>query len=95
MRMLADVKTKSCDDKYPAERSSLACAVVTERQQEVNEKYHKKAGELEPGAGHSARRHGPIQETAQTMVHRITSKSLYQRTKLFDLPHSVASCTLL
>jgi hypothetical protein len=40
----ADVKAKSCDDKYPAERSGLACAVSTKRQQEVNGKYHKKAG---------------------------------------------------
>ena len=32
-RTLADVKTKSCDDKYPAERSGSACAVVTKRQQ--------------------------------------------------------------
>jgi hypothetical protein len=43
---LADVKAKSCDDKYPAERSGSACTVVTKRQQEVNEKYHKKAGLL-------------------------------------------------
>jgi hypothetical protein len=35
------VKTKSCDDKYPAERSGSACAVVTKRQQEVNEQYHQ------------------------------------------------------
>jgi len=46
-RALADVKTKSCDDKYPAERSGLACAVVTKRQQGVNGKFHKKAGELD------------------------------------------------
>jgi hypothetical protein len=50
-RTLADVNTKSCDDEYPAERSgsvlNSACAVDTKRQQEVNEKYHKKAGELD------------------------------------------------
>ena len=46
-RTLADVKTKSCDDKYPAERSGSACAVATKRQQEVNGKYHKKAAELD------------------------------------------------
>ena len=40
------MKTKSRDDKYPAECSGLACTVVTKRQQEVNGKYHKKAGEL-------------------------------------------------
>jgi hypothetical protein len=51
MRTLADVKTKPCDDKYPAVRSGLACAVATKRQQEVNGKYHKKAElELEQGA---------------------------------------------
>jgi hypothetical protein len=41
------MKTKSCDDKYPAERSGSACAVVTKRQQEVNGKYYKMAGELD------------------------------------------------
>ena len=37
-RTLADVKTKSCDDRYPAEGSGSACAIVIKRQQEVNEK---------------------------------------------------------
>jgi hypothetical protein len=61
-RTLADVKTKSCDDKYPAERSGLACTSVTKRQQEVNGKYYKKAGELDQeqgtspgGTGHSGK----------------------------------------
>jgi hypothetical protein len=46
-RTLTDTKLKSCDDKYPAELSGLACAVVTKRQQLVNGKYHKKAGEFD------------------------------------------------
>jgi len=46
-RALANVKAKSCDDKYPTGRSCLACAVATKQQQEVNGKYHKKAEELD------------------------------------------------
>ena len=61
-RTLADVKTKSCDDKYPAERSGLACAVVTKRQQEVNRKYHKKAGELDLEQGTAPDDTGPFRK---------------------------------
>ena len=61
-RTLADVKTKSCDDKYPAERSGLACAVVTKRQQEVSGKYHKKAGELDIEQGTAPDDTGPFQK---------------------------------
>jgi hypothetical protein len=46
-KTLSDARTKSCDDKYLAERSGLARAVVTNRQQEVYGKYHKKAGKLD------------------------------------------------
>ena len=61
-RTLADVKTKSCDDKYPAERSGSACAVVTKRQQEVNEQYHKKAGELDLEQGTAPGSTGPFRK---------------------------------
>ena len=44
--LLAYVKTKWCDDKYPAERSGMVCAIVSKRQYESNGKYHKKAREL-------------------------------------------------
>ena len=56
-KTLADVKTKSCDDKYAAEPTGKGCAVVTKRQNEVNTDYHKRAGKLDaeqglaPGAG--------------------------------------------
>ena len=56
------MKTKSCDDKYPAERSGLACAVVTKRQQEVNGKYHKKAGELDLEQGTAPGNTGPFEK---------------------------------
>jgi hypothetical protein len=48
--------------KYPAERSGLACAVVTKRQQEVNEKYHKKAGELDLEQGTAPGSTGPFRK---------------------------------
>ena len=41
------MKAESCDDIYLAGRSGLAYAVATKRQQVVNRKYHKKAGELD------------------------------------------------
>ena len=37
----------------------------------------------------------PLYAVCQAMVHRITSKSLQQRTGVFDLRHYVASRTLL
>jgi hypothetical protein len=73
---LADVKTKSCDDKYPGGRSGLACAVVTKRQKEVNGKYHKKAGELDIEQGTVPRRHGSITEITQ----RARTKGPYDRS---------------
>ena len=39
-RTLADVKTKSCDNKYAAESTGTANAVVTKQQREVNDEYH-------------------------------------------------------
>jgi hypothetical protein len=64
-RTFADVKAKSRDDKYPAERSGLVCAVVIKRQQEVNEKVPQEARGTRPRAGHSTRRHRSIPERTQ------------------------------
>ena len=50
-KTLADVKTKSCDDKYAAESTGTANAVVTKRQREVNDEYHKKAAEVDLESG--------------------------------------------
>ena len=47
VKTLVDVKTKSCDAQYPAERTGKGCGAVTKRQAEVNEKYHKRAEELD------------------------------------------------
>jgi hypothetical protein len=44
-KALAYVKAMSCDDKYPAGRSGLACTASTKRQQQANEEYHKKEEE--------------------------------------------------
>ncbi|GAH59145.1 unnamed protein product, partial [marine sediment metagenome] len=43
-------------------RSGSACAVVTKRQREVNEKYHKKAGELDLEQGTAAGSTGPFRK---------------------------------
>jgi hypothetical protein len=58
----ADVKATPCDDKNPAGRSGSACAVVTKRQQEVNGKYHKKAGGLDLEQGTAPGDAGPFQK---------------------------------
>jgi hypothetical protein len=59
---LADVKTNSCDDKYPAERPGLACTVDTKQQQKINGNYHKKAGELDLEQGTTPGDTGPFRE---------------------------------
>ena len=43
-------------------RSGSACAVVTKRQQEVNEQYHKKAGELDLEQGTAPGSTGPFRK---------------------------------
>jgi len=56
--LLRGMQTKSCDDKYAAESSGTARAVVTKQQQEVNEYFDMKAEEIDPeqGAQHQASR---------------------------------------
>ena len=46
-RTLADVNTKSCDNKYAAESTGTASTVVTKWQRGVNDEYHKKAAEVD------------------------------------------------
>ena len=57
---MADVKTKTCDGKYAAESTGTASAVVTKRQREVNDEYHKKGAEADLESGTAPSDTGPF-----------------------------------
>jgi hypothetical protein len=61
VRTLADVKTKSCDSKYPAAPGDPA-TVAKKRQKQVNDDYHKKAAKLDEKLGTAAGSTGPFEK---------------------------------
>jgi hypothetical protein len=58
-RTLVEVKTKSCDDKYPGAPGDPA-AVTKKLQKEVNDDYHKRAKKLDEKLGTAAGVKGPF-----------------------------------
>jgi hypothetical protein len=58
-RALVDVKTKSCDDKYPAALGDPV-AVAKKRQKEVNDDYPQRAKKLDEKLGTAASVKGPF-----------------------------------
>jgi hypothetical protein len=61
VRTLVDVKTKSCDAKYPAAPGDPT-AVVKKRQKQVNGDYHKRAVKLDEKLGTAAGSTGPFKK---------------------------------
>jgi hypothetical protein len=61
VRTLVDVKTKSCDAKYPAAPGDPT-AVVKKRQKQVNGDYHKRAVKLDENLGTAAGSTGPFKK---------------------------------
>ena len=57
------MKTNSCDDKYAAEPTGTANAVVTKQQREVNDEYHKKAEEVDLESGTAPGDTGPFKRS--------------------------------
>lgn len=57
---LVDVKTKSCDDRYPAEASGNVGSVVEKRQEGVNTDYQRKVRKLDEEQGTTAGEQGPF-----------------------------------
>ena len=56
-----DVKTKSCDLKYPAALGDPA-TVAKKRQKQVNDDYHKRAAKLDEKLGTAAGSTGPFEK---------------------------------
>ena len=61
VRTLVDVKTKSCDLKYPAALGDPA-TVAKKRQKQVNDDYHKRAAKLDEKLGTAAGSTGPFEK---------------------------------
>ena len=59
-KTLVDVKTKSCNEDYAAERTGTAGAVTNKRQEKVNHDYHKKAEGIDTSQGTAAGTTGPF-----------------------------------
>ena len=61
VQTLVDVKTKSCDAKYPA-ALGVPTAVVKKRQKQVNDDYHKRAVKLDEKLGTTVGATGPFKK---------------------------------
>lgn len=59
VRTLADIKTKSCDDKYAQDSSGATGAVVNKKQSRVNSDYYRKAKKLDADLGTDPDTDGP------------------------------------
>ena len=61
-KTLLDVKTLSCKEAYAEERTGVAGAVVTKRQEEVNRQYHMRAREIDLAQGTAPGETGPLKK---------------------------------
>ena len=61
------MNTRSCDDKYAAESTGTASAVVTKRQRKVNDEYDKKAAEVDLESGTAPGDTGPFKRSPQVL----------------------------
>ena len=66
VRTLADIKTKSCDDKYARDSSGAVSAVVNKKQGDVNKDYHRKAKALDDELGTDQDCEGPYVKELKT-----------------------------